>query len=42
MTQARGEVELARIVCDYVAGMTDRFALQEGERLLGGGFVSPL
>jgi dGTPase len=32
---ARGEVELARIVCDYVAGMTDRFALQEGQRLLG-------
>ncbi|MGV8986760.1 MAG: deoxyguanosinetriphosphate triphosphohydrolase [Cypionkella sp.] len=40
---ARGETELARIVCDYVAGMTDRFALQEGERLLGGGyFGSPL
>ncbi len=32
---ARGQTELARIVCDYVAGMTDRFALQEGERLLG-------
>lgn len=29
------EVELARIVADYVAGMTDRFALQEGARLLG-------
>ena len=28
------EVALARIVCDYVAGMTDRFALAEGERLL--------
>ena len=27
---------LARIVCDYVAGMTDRFALAEAERLLGG------
>lgn len=40
---AQGEVELARIVCDYVAGMTDRFALQEGARLLGGGFFgSPL
>ena len=26
---------LARIVADYVAGMTDRFALQEGQRLLG-------
>jgi dGTPase len=31
---AKGEVELARIVADYVAGMTDRFALAEGERLL--------
>ncbi len=31
---ARTETDLARIVCDYVAGMTDRFALQEGERLL--------
>ncbi len=32
---ARGETELARMVADYVAGMTDRFALQEGTRLLG-------
>jgi dGTPase len=32
---AKGEVELARIVADYVAGMTDRFALQEHARLLG-------
>jgi dGTPase len=32
---AKGETELARIVCDYVAGMTDRFALSEGQRLLG-------
>ncbi|WP_430463898.1 deoxyguanosinetriphosphate triphosphohydrolase [Tabrizicola sp.] len=32
---AQGEVELARIVADYVSGMTDRFALQEGQRLLG-------
>ena len=40
---ARDETGLARIVCDYVAGMTDRFALAEGERLLGGGgFGSPL
>lgn len=29
-----GEVALARIVADYIAGMTDRFALQEHERLL--------
>ena len=31
---AQGETELARIVADYVSGMTDRFALQEGQRLL--------
>lgn len=40
---AKDQTELARVVCDYVAGMTDRFALQEGERLLGGSFIaSPL
>ncbi|MGB5862838.1 MAG: deoxyguanosinetriphosphate triphosphohydrolase [Sulfitobacter sp.] len=27
---------LARIVADYIAGMTDRFAIQEHERLIGG------
>ncbi len=32
---ARDETALARIISDYVAGMTDRFALQEGARLLG-------
>lgn len=32
---AQGQTELARIVADYVSGMTDRFALQEGQRLLG-------
>jgi dGTPase len=32
---AGDEVTLARIVADYVAGMTDRFALQEHARLLG-------
>ncbi|KMW57003.1 Deoxyguanosinetriphosphate triphosphohydrolase [Candidatus Rhodobacter oscarellae] len=30
---ATGETALARIVLDYIAGMTDRFALQEYERL---------
>lgn len=34
---ARDEVTLARIVADYVAGMTDRFAIQEHGRLTGGG-----
>ena len=32
---ASDEVQLARIVADYVAGMTDRFALQEHARILG-------
>jgi dGTPase len=31
---AREDVALARIVADYVAGMTDRFALSEAQRLL--------
>ncbi|ALG90080.1 MULTISPECIES: deoxyguanosinetriphosphate triphosphohydrolase [Actibacterium] len=31
----RNETELARIVADYIAGMTDRFAMQEHARLLG-------
>ena len=40
---AQDETTLARCVCDYVAGMTDRFALAEGERLLDAGFgASPL
>ena len=34
---ARDETELARVVLDYVAGMTDRFAIQEHDRLCGGG-----
>jgi dGTPase len=33
--RAASETELARIVADYVAGMTDRFALQEHARLVG-------
>ncbi len=33
---ARTEMELARIVSDYVSGMTDRFAIQEHARILGG------
>ena len=32
---AGDEVQLARIVADYVAGMTDRFAIQEHKRLFG-------
>jgi len=30
---AQGRPALARIVCDYIAGMTDRFALQEHARI---------
>ena len=33
---ANSEVALARIVSDYIAGMTDRFALQEHQRLIMG------
>lgn len=36
VAKATDEVALARLVADYIAGMTDRFALQEHERLLGG------
>lgn len=35
VAQVQSQTELARIVADYVAGMTDRFALQEHARLLG-------
>ena len=33
---ANSETELARIVSDYIAGMTDRFALQCHEKFIGG------
>ena len=32
---AGDETQLARVVCDYVSGMTDRFAFQEHARLIG-------
>lgn len=32
--EAAGETELARLVSDYIAGMTDRFALQCHERMM--------
>ncbi len=35
VARAQGDTGLARIVADYVAGMTDRFALQEHQRLQG-------
>lgn len=33
--QDRGEAETARMIADYIAGMTDRFALEEHRRLFG-------
>ena len=35
ISRATTDADLARMVADYVSGMTDRFALQEGARLLG-------
>ncbi len=34
--EVSSETELARLVSDYIAGMTDRFALQCHERFIGG------
>jgi dGTPase len=36
VAEAQDETALARIVADYIAGMTDRFAIQEHARLCGG------
>ena len=35
VAEVEGEVALARIVSDYISGMTDRYALQVHERLTG-------
>ncbi len=35
------DTALARIVCDYIAGMTDRFAIQNHDRLIGGRDIPP-
>ncbi|MWD28782.1 deoxyguanosinetriphosphate triphosphohydrolase [Aquicoccus sp. SCR17] len=37
VAEAADETALARIVADYIAGMTDRFAIQTHEKLIGGG-----
>jgi dGTPase len=34
--QANDQTRLVRIVADYIAGMTDRFALETHARLIGG------
>ena len=36
VAEVTSQTELARIVSDYIAGMTDRFALQCHAELLGG------
>ncbi|RKF17060.1 deoxyguanosinetriphosphate triphosphohydrolase [Roseovarius spongiae] len=36
LDQIEGETELARLVSDYIAGMTDRYALTQHARRLGG------
>ena len=36
VADAPDQTALARIVADYIAGMTDRFAIQEHKRLIGG------
>jgi len=35
VAQVTSETDLARIVCDYIAGMTDRFALQQYDEFIG-------
>ena len=39
VADAEGETALARIVADYIAGMTDRFAIETHARLLGSDMV---
>ena len=41
VAEVSGETSLARIVADYIAGMTDRFAIQEHSRLLMVGGEAP-
>lgn len=36
---AQDQTALARVIADYVAGMTDRFAIQEHARLCGGALI---
>ena len=39
VAEAESETALARIVADYIAGMTDRFAIETHQRLLGSDMV---
>jgi dGTPase len=38
--EGQGAARLARVVCDYIAGMTDRYAMREYRRLFGDEFES--
>ena len=40
--KGRDEAGRARVVCDYIAGMTDRFAMREHEKLFGSGAMNPI
>ena len=33
------ETELARLICDYIAGMTDQYALKEYQKLTDNNFL---
>jgi dGTPase len=39
VADATSDTALARIVADYIAGMTDRFAIETHQRLLGSDMV---
>jgi dGTPase len=39
VAEVEDKTALARIVADYISGMTDRFALQEHKRLFKGGEI---
>ena len=39
VSEVRSEEQLARLVADYISGMTDRFAIQEHARLTGSDII---
>jgi dGTPase len=39
LAEVKSETDLARIVSDYISGMTDRFAIQEHARLTGSDII---
>lgn len=36
------DARCARVICDYIAGMTDRYAMREYEKLFGGAAMAPV